>query len=248
MKEFRSTNLFGILRVRLDNAEWIACSGWWLLAAVSLVSAQEASILVGHVNDMRPKNPSEVLRCPVCGTSSAEASDESAYVRKRRGILVAMSTDFAIDLVSKPQVLPRLWYSHEVSPTLGLRGSWYHSSDHPSLLSSKDLCRRLESSIWTWDRSSTHSIHLPYSHGQLNAVPKACDWAQHPIHACFEKILETNAGDLSVIISFLLLNIRLRILYTDSHCLASSRLVLLRLRNIPFRYLLLNHHRSIQSQ
>ena len=36
---------------------------------------------------------------PVCGTSSAEASDESAYVRKRRGILVAMSTDFAVDLV-----------------------------------------------------------------------------------------------------------------------------------------------------
>jgi MFS family permease len=36
---------------------------------------------------------------PVCGTNAAEASDESAYVRKRRGILVAMSTDFAIDLV-----------------------------------------------------------------------------------------------------------------------------------------------------
>ncbi|CAF9918041.1 MAG: hypothetical protein ALECFALPRED_000480 [Alectoria fallacina] len=35
---------------------------------------------------------------PACGASSAEASDESAYVRKRRGILVAMSTDFAIDL------------------------------------------------------------------------------------------------------------------------------------------------------
>lgn len=29
---------------------------------------------------------------------SAEASDESQYVRKRRGILVALSTDFAIDL------------------------------------------------------------------------------------------------------------------------------------------------------
>ena len=37
---------------------------------------------------------------PVCGTNAAEASDESEYVRKRRGILVAMSTDFAIDLVS----------------------------------------------------------------------------------------------------------------------------------------------------
>ena len=115
-----------------------------------------------------------MLRCPVCGTSSAEASDESAYVRKRRGILVAMSTDFAIDLVSIPQVLPRLWYSHVVFPTLGFRGRWYHSSDNPSLLPSKDLCRRLESSIWTGDRPSTYSIHLPYSHGQLNAVSKAC--------------------------------------------------------------------------
>jgi len=40
---------------------------------------------------------------PVCGTNAAEASDESEYVRKRRGILVAMSTDFAIDLVRKTQ-------------------------------------------------------------------------------------------------------------------------------------------------
>lgn len=35
---------------------------------------------------------------PVCGTGSVEASDESAYVRKRRGLLVALSTDFSIDL------------------------------------------------------------------------------------------------------------------------------------------------------
>ncbi len=33
----------------------------------------------------------------MCGTSTAEASDENANVRKRRGLLVAMSTDFAID-------------------------------------------------------------------------------------------------------------------------------------------------------
>jgi hypothetical protein len=38
---------------------------------------------------------------PVCGTNACEASDESQYVRKRRGILVAISTDFAIDLVCK---------------------------------------------------------------------------------------------------------------------------------------------------
>jgi MFS family permease len=39
---------------------------------------------------------------PTCGTNAAEASDESEYVRKRRGILVAISTDFAIDLVGVP--------------------------------------------------------------------------------------------------------------------------------------------------
>jgi len=35
---------------------------------------------------------------PTCGTGSVEASDESQYVRRKRGILVAISTDFGIDL------------------------------------------------------------------------------------------------------------------------------------------------------
>jgi len=35
---------------------------------------------------------------PVCGTNAAEASDETLQVRRRRGILVALATDFAIDL------------------------------------------------------------------------------------------------------------------------------------------------------
>jgi MFS family permease len=35
---------------------------------------------------------------PTCGTGSAEASDETSRLRKRRGILVALATDFAIDL------------------------------------------------------------------------------------------------------------------------------------------------------
>ncbi|ETI23796.1 hypothetical protein G647_05602 [Cladophialophora carrionii CBS 160.54] len=34
---------------------------------------------------------------PTCGTGSAEASDESEYVRRKRGFLVAVATDFAID-------------------------------------------------------------------------------------------------------------------------------------------------------
>lgn len=35
---------------------------------------------------------------PTCATGSTEASDESPYVRRKRGILVALATDFAIDL------------------------------------------------------------------------------------------------------------------------------------------------------
>ncbi|KIH91989.1 hypothetical protein SPBR_01592 [Sporothrix brasiliensis 5110] len=34
---------------------------------------------------------------PTCGTGSTEASDETAYGRRRRGMLVAVATDFAID-------------------------------------------------------------------------------------------------------------------------------------------------------
>lgn len=35
---------------------------------------------------------------PVCGTNAAEASDENVQVQRRRGILVALATDFSIDL------------------------------------------------------------------------------------------------------------------------------------------------------
>ncbi|RFU31842.1 hypothetical protein B7463_g4509, partial [Scytalidium lignicola] len=35
---------------------------------------------------------------PVCATSATEAADETVFLRKRRGFLVAVTTDFAIDL------------------------------------------------------------------------------------------------------------------------------------------------------
>ncbi|KAJ5114174.1 hypothetical protein N7456_002708 [Penicillium angulare] len=35
---------------------------------------------------------------PVCGSSATEAADETARLRRRRGILVALTTDFAVDL------------------------------------------------------------------------------------------------------------------------------------------------------
>lgn len=39
---------------------------------------------------------------PVCATNSTEAADETAGLRKRRGLLVALSTDFSVDLVCGP--------------------------------------------------------------------------------------------------------------------------------------------------
>lgn len=36
---------------------------------------------------------------PVCATSATEAADETAKLRKKRGFLVASTTDFAIDMV-----------------------------------------------------------------------------------------------------------------------------------------------------
>ena len=36
---------------------------------------------------------------PVCATSATEAADETEQLRKRRGFLVAVTTDFAVDLV-----------------------------------------------------------------------------------------------------------------------------------------------------
>lgn len=38
---------------------------------------------------------------PVCATNATEASDETAQLRKKRGFLVALTTDFAVDLVSQ---------------------------------------------------------------------------------------------------------------------------------------------------
>ena len=40
---------------------------------------------------------------PVCATSATEAADETVQLRKRRGFLVAVTTDFAVDLVSPIQ-------------------------------------------------------------------------------------------------------------------------------------------------
>jgi MFS family permease len=51
---------------------------------------------------------------PTCATGATEAADESAGVRKNRGVLVALSTLFAIDMVPNPQDCSFLYISTDV--------------------------------------------------------------------------------------------------------------------------------------
>jgi MFS family permease len=67
---------------------------------------------------------------PVCGTSSIEAADETAFVRKRRGFLVAMIGDFAIDFgfvvagIIPLIVLSAYGYGIHSTGTYGFEGTW----------------------------------------------------------------------------------------------------------------------------
>lgn len=67
---------------------------------------------------------------PVCATSATEAADETAQLRKRRGFLVAVTTDFAVDLVSSGATQNK--YAAHVA--IGLRRCWFSGSDCPRLL------------------------------------------------------------------------------------------------------------------
>lgn len=67
---------------------------------------------------------------PVCGTSAAEAADETVKLRKQRGILVAVATDFAIDLVRAQLSQEKVGLGSDyptrasLSPVLWLLSSW----------------------------------------------------------------------------------------------------------------------------
>lgn len=41
---------------------------------------------------------------PVCATNATESSDETTKLRKNRGFLVALTTDFSVDLVCIPWI------------------------------------------------------------------------------------------------------------------------------------------------
>ncbi|KAF8586992.1 inorganic phosphate transporter [Ramaria rubella] len=67
---------------------------------------------------------------PVCGTSSIEAADETQFVRKNRGFLIATIGDFAIDLgfvvagIIPLIVLAAYGYTTHSTSTHGFNGIW----------------------------------------------------------------------------------------------------------------------------
>jgi MFS family permease len=73
---------------------------WMMIVGrgIAGVGAGGESIQDAHRGEARLRDSFYLGEYPTCGTGSAEASDESEHVRRRRGILVAIATDFAIDL------------------------------------------------------------------------------------------------------------------------------------------------------
>lgn len=67
---------------------------------------------------------------PVCATSATEAADETAQLRKRRGFLVAVTTDFAVDLVSSGATRNK----DTAHTAIGLCRCWFSGTDCTCLL------------------------------------------------------------------------------------------------------------------
>lgn len=106
---------------------------------------------------------------PTCGTSSTEASDESPNVRRKRGMLVALATDFAIDLgfvVAGVVALVVLACYHQKYSA----GVWRICFGLGIVVGAFQIERF--STLLT-DKASSHCLYLPTSNGQFYAVPQA---------------------------------------------------------------------------
>jgi len=106
---------------------------------------------------------------PTCATSSAEASDESPEVRKKRGILVALATDFSIDLgfvmAGVVALIVLACYHQRVS-----QGVWRVCFGLGIVVSIS--CS--SSSALADNTAPNSSFLLPDSYGELHPIPKTC--------------------------------------------------------------------------
>ena len=82
---------------------------------------------------------------PVCATSATEAADETAQLRQRRGFLVAVTTDFAVDLVCDIFTVQICRYTYEKT---GVRCRRFGRFDCAGLLSPAELGGCVEGQLW----------------------------------------------------------------------------------------------------
>jgi MFS family permease len=114
---------FGVLIDRIGRRTGVVAATAFLILGVVLATASHGKSELGYLflfPDMDSERNIDSLLCrmfwmmivsrgiagfgaggeyPVCATSATEAADETAQLRKRRGFLVASTTDFAVDLV-----------------------------------------------------------------------------------------------------------------------------------------------------
>lgn len=114
---------FGVLIDRIGRRTGVVAATAFLILGVVLATASHGKSELGYLflfPDMDSERNIDSLLCrmfwmmivsrgiagfgaggeyPVCATSATEAADETAQLRKRRGFLVAATTDFAVDLV-----------------------------------------------------------------------------------------------------------------------------------------------------
>ncbi|KAJ5649151.1 uncharacterized protein N7484_002874 [Penicillium longicatenatum] len=93
---------FGVLIDRLGRRTGIIAATLFLVLGVILATAAHGTTQLGMFWMMIVARGCAGFGAggeyPVCATSATEAADETDKLRKRRGILVAATTDFAIDL------------------------------------------------------------------------------------------------------------------------------------------------------
>jgi MFS family permease len=149
---------------------------------------------------------------PVCATSATEAADETAQLRRRRGLLVALTTDFAVDMVSTASYHIRRNASNSIT---GICCSWFGCPYCTRLLQSTKHRRRMANYIWarycgkstvprgywsqimlTPETAATFNLLLPCSDDQFYPIPKVCYQIAISILASTTSLLETHAWNM----------------------------------------------------
>ncbi|CAG8053089.1 unnamed protein product [Penicillium salamii] len=94
---------FGVLIDRIGRRTGIVTTTAFLILGVVLATASHGKSQLGMFWMMTVARGIAGFGAggeyPVCATSATEAADETAQLRKRRGFLVAVTTDFAVDLL-----------------------------------------------------------------------------------------------------------------------------------------------------